>query len=84
MIQPQLTAYHFNGPPEPVLLDVQSVLPERILLLDAFFYSEYTIYITIIPLHTMYIMVARLLICSRLIVLLDALFCGEFFLNQEA
>jgi hypothetical protein len=41
MIQPQLTAYHFNGPPEPVLLDVQSVLPERILLLDAFFYSEF-------------------------------------------
>mmetsp|Transcript_16153 Transcript_16153/g.34976 ORF Transcript_16153/g.34976 Transcript_16153/m.34976 type:complete len:765 (-) Transcript_16153:369-2663(-) len=38
MIQPQLTAYHFNGPPEPVLLDVQSILPERILLLDAFFY----------------------------------------------
>ena len=38
MIQPQLTAYHFNGPPEPVLLDVSSILPERILLLDAFFY----------------------------------------------
>lgn len=38
MIQPQLTAYHFNGPPEPVLLDVQSILPERILLLDAYFY----------------------------------------------
>lgn len=38
MIQPQLTAYHFNGPPEPVLLDVQSILPDRILLLDAYFY----------------------------------------------
>ncbi|GAX77443.1 hypothetical protein CEUSTIGMA_g4888.t1, partial [Chlamydomonas eustigma] len=38
MIQPQLTAYHFNGPPEPVLLDVQSILPERILLMDAYFY----------------------------------------------
>ncbi len=39
MIQPTLTAYHFEGPPEPVLLDVQSILPERILLLDAFFYG---------------------------------------------
>lgn len=38
MIQPQLTAYHFNGPPEPVLLDVSSILPERVLLLDAYFY----------------------------------------------
>ncbi len=32
MIQPQLTAYHFNGPPEPVLLDVSSILPERVLV----------------------------------------------------
>ncbi|KAG1675309.1 hypothetical protein FOA52_015983 [Chlamydomonas sp. UWO 241] len=38
MIQPQLTAYSFNGPPEPVLLDVQSILPDRILMLDAYFY----------------------------------------------
>ncbi|KAL6762935.1 hypothetical protein V8C86DRAFT_2509254 [Haematococcus lacustris] len=38
MIQPQLTAYHFNGPPEPVLLDVQSILPDRILVLDTYFY----------------------------------------------
>lgn len=38
MIQPQLTAYHLGGPPEPVLLDVTSILPERILLLDAYFY----------------------------------------------
>lgn len=38
MIQPQLTSYTFNGPPEPVLLDVSSILPERILLLDAYFY----------------------------------------------
>jgi hypothetical protein len=37
MIQPQLTAYHFGGA-EPVLLDVSSILPERILLLDAYFY----------------------------------------------
>ena len=35
MIQPTLTAYSFNGPPEPVLLDVCSVAPDRILLLDA-------------------------------------------------
>lgn len=38
MIQPQMTAYHFHGPPEPVLLDVSSILPERILFLDAYFY----------------------------------------------
>lgn len=38
MIQPQLSAYHFNPPPEPVMLDVSSILPERILLLDAYFY----------------------------------------------
>ena len=37
MIQPTLTAYSFNGPPEPVLLDVCSVAPDRILLLDAYF-----------------------------------------------
>jgi hypothetical protein len=39
MIQPQLTSYHFAGPPEPVLLDVQSIMPDRILLLDAYFYG---------------------------------------------
>lgn len=38
MIQPQLTAYHFTPPPEPVMLDVSSIAPERILLLDAYFY----------------------------------------------
>eukprot|EP00163_Fabomonas_tropica_P005041 TRINITY_DN1449_c0_g1_i1.p1 TRINITY_DN1449_c0_g1~~TRINITY_DN1449_c0_g1_i1.p1 ORF type:complete len:739 (-),score=224.20 TRINITY_DN1449_c0_g1_i1:330-2546(-) len=37
MIQPTLMAYSFNGPPEPVLLDVTSVAPDRILLLDTFF-----------------------------------------------
>mmetsp|Transcript_470 Transcript_470/g.1093 ORF Transcript_470/g.1093 Transcript_470/m.1093 type:complete len:758 (-) Transcript_470:1-2274(-) len=37
MIQPQITAYSFNGPPEPVLLDVSSLQPDRILLLDAYF-----------------------------------------------
>lgn len=39
MIQPQLTSYHFAGPPEPVLLDVQSIMPDRILMLDAYFYG---------------------------------------------
>ncbi|KAG1662005.1 hypothetical protein FOA52_012176 [Chlamydomonas sp. UWO 241] len=38
MIQPQLTAFSMGGQPEPVLLDVQSILPDHILLLDAFFY----------------------------------------------
>jgi protein transport protein SEC23 len=47
MIQPQLSAYHFGGPPEAVLLDVQSILPERILLLDAFFYGSGRISFTI-------------------------------------
>jgi protein transport protein SEC23 len=37
MIQPTLMAYSFNGPPEPVLLDVCSITPDRILVLDAFF-----------------------------------------------
>lgn len=38
MIQPQVTAYSFNGPPEPALLDVQSIQPDRLLYMDAFFY----------------------------------------------
>ena len=41
MIQPTLLAYSLTeGPsrPEPVLLDVASIAPDRILLLDAFFY----------------------------------------------
>lgn len=39
MIQPTLTAYEINKPEgEPVLLDVTSVTPDRILLLDTFFY----------------------------------------------
>ena len=37
MIQPTLLAYSFNGPPIPVLLDVTSINPDRILLLDTFF-----------------------------------------------
>lgn len=37
MIQPQLSSYSFNGPPEPVLLDVSSIQPDRILVLDAYF-----------------------------------------------
>jgi len=44
MIQPQLTAYSFSSTEpsgisaEPALLDVMSIAPERILLLDAYFY----------------------------------------------
>jgi protein transport protein SEC23 len=39
MIQPTLYAYSFNvAGPEPVLLDVTSITPDRILLLDAYFY----------------------------------------------
>ena len=37
MIQPSLMAYSFAGPPEPVLLDVAAIAPDRILLLDAYF-----------------------------------------------
>lgn len=37
MIQPTLLSYSFNGPPEPVLLDAASVVPDRILLFDMFF-----------------------------------------------
>lgn len=37
MFQPQLVSYSFSGV-EPALLDVSSIMPERILLLDAFFY----------------------------------------------
>lgn len=37
MIQPSLFSYSFNGPPEIVSLDAQSLLPDRILLLDSFF-----------------------------------------------
>jgi len=37
MIQPTLTSYSFNGPPEPVLLDVCSIAADRILVLDAYF-----------------------------------------------
>jgi protein transport protein SEC23 len=37
MIQPTLLAYTFQGEPQPVLLDVTSIAPDRILLLDTFF-----------------------------------------------
>ncbi|KAG6544642.1 hypothetical protein Mapa_013947 [Marchantia paleacea] len=38
MIQPTLFAYSFDGPPVPVLLDVSSITPDRILLFDSYFY----------------------------------------------
>ena len=37
MIQPTLTSYTFTGAPTPVLLDVASIQPDCILLLDTFF-----------------------------------------------
>lgn len=37
MIQPTLLAYSFDGPPAPVLLDVTSIAPDKILLLDTWF-----------------------------------------------
>ncbi|EKX47073.1 secretory protein 23A [Guillardia theta CCMP2712] len=37
MIQPSLLAFSFNHPPGPVLLDVSSIAPDRILLLDTYF-----------------------------------------------
>lgn len=38
MIQPTLIAYSLQGPPAPVLLDNTSIQPDRILLIDAFFW----------------------------------------------
>lgn len=38
MIQPVLFSYSFQGPPEPVLLDTSSILPDRILLMDDYFH----------------------------------------------
>jgi len=38
MIQPTLFSYSFNGPPEAVLLDASSILPDRILLMDDYFH----------------------------------------------
>lgn len=38
MIQPTLLAYSFDGPPTPVVLDVSSVSPDNILLLDTYFH----------------------------------------------
>jgi protein transport protein SEC23 len=37
MIQPTLLSYSFNGPPQPALLDAESVRSDTILLLDTFF-----------------------------------------------
>jgi len=38
MIQPTLICYSLAGPPQPVLLDNTSIAPDRILMLDAFFW----------------------------------------------
>lgn len=38
MIQPTLTSYSLEAPPQPVLLDSVSVKPNVILLLDSFFH----------------------------------------------
>jgi len=38
MIQPTLLSYSLHGPPQPALLDCQSVLPDTVLLLDTFFH----------------------------------------------
>lgn len=38
MIQPILTSYAFDVPPQPVLLDSVSIQPDVILLLDTFFH----------------------------------------------
>lgn len=38
MIQPMLMSYGLAGPPTPALLDVASIQPDRILLLDDFFH----------------------------------------------
>ncbi|KAL7604170.1 hypothetical protein Lser_V15G17976 [Lactuca serriola] len=37
MIQPSLISYSFNSLPSPALLDVASILADRILLLDSYF-----------------------------------------------
>mmetsp|Transcript_18739 Transcript_18739/g.75307 ORF Transcript_18739/g.75307 Transcript_18739/m.75307 type:complete len:756 (-) Transcript_18739:1555-3822(-) len=38
MIQPTLISYNMSSPPAPALLDVSSIKPDSILLLDTFFY----------------------------------------------
>jgi len=38
MIQPTLICYSLSGPPTPVLLDNTSMQPDRILMLDSFFW----------------------------------------------
>ncbi|XAR63334.1 hypothetical protein NMG60_11023240 [Bertholletia excelsa] len=37
MIQPSLISYSFHSSPEPALLDVAAIAPDRILLLDSYF-----------------------------------------------
>lgn len=37
MIQPSLISYSLDSPPEPVLLDIAAVQPDRILIFDTFF-----------------------------------------------
>ena len=51
MIQPTLLAYSFNGPPVPVLLDVTSISPDRILLLDTFFQVSHPSFIAASAFH---------------------------------
>ena len=38
MLQPTLLSYSFDAPPQPALLDCQSVRPDGVLLLDTFFH----------------------------------------------
>ena len=38
MIQPTLTMYSMSGPPQPTMLDVTSITPDTILLLDGYFF----------------------------------------------
>lgn len=38
MIQPTLISYSLSAPPTPVLLDNSQILPDRVLMLDAFFW----------------------------------------------
>ena len=43
MIQPTLTMYSMNGPPQPTMLDVTSITPDTILLLDGYFFVVATL-----------------------------------------
>ena len=76
MIQPQLTAYHFAGPPEPVLLDVQSILPDRILLMDAYFYGVWPACLRCSLQYKVVPLVCSVLATAHANVLMDAYFYG--------